>query len=156
MQLCSKPRGARNRTRDLPKKGSAFITSSDHWTIDKWRPRQPELGAPTPRPPDVRLLPMFQLVPALWPLPACEETTAESRDVWPRILEVLVLLKEVAEYAAGMDPSPRSSSRGIQCRICLRVGNRPVPGSLQASHRLDVTASADGRHGNPPRICRAS
>ena len=24
--------GARNRTRDLPKKGSAFITSSDHWT----------------------------------------------------------------------------------------------------------------------------
>ena len=24
--------GTRNRTRDLPKKGSAFITSSDHWT----------------------------------------------------------------------------------------------------------------------------
>ena len=33
MQLRSKPRGGtRNRTRDLPKKGSAFITSSDHWT----------------------------------------------------------------------------------------------------------------------------
>ena len=33
VQLCSKPRGGtRNRTRDLPKKGSAFITSSDHWT----------------------------------------------------------------------------------------------------------------------------
>ena len=30
VQLCSKPRGGtRNRTRDLPKKGSAFITSSD-------------------------------------------------------------------------------------------------------------------------------
>ena len=25
--------GTRNRTRDLPKKGSAFIMSSDHWTI---------------------------------------------------------------------------------------------------------------------------
>ena len=25
--------GTRNRTRDLPKKGSAFITSSDHWTM---------------------------------------------------------------------------------------------------------------------------
>ena len=25
--------GTRNRTRDLPKKGSAFITSSDHWTV---------------------------------------------------------------------------------------------------------------------------
>ena len=25
--------GTRNRTRDLPKKGSAFITSSDHWTF---------------------------------------------------------------------------------------------------------------------------
>ena len=25
--------GTRNRTQDLPKKGSAFITSSDHWTI---------------------------------------------------------------------------------------------------------------------------
>ena len=24
--------GTRNRTRDLPKEGSAFITSSDHWT----------------------------------------------------------------------------------------------------------------------------
>ena len=24
--------GTRNQTRDLPKKGSAFITSSDHWT----------------------------------------------------------------------------------------------------------------------------
>ena len=24
--------GTRNRTRNLPKKGSAFITSSDHWT----------------------------------------------------------------------------------------------------------------------------
>ena len=24
--------GTQNRTRDLPKKGSAFITSSDHWT----------------------------------------------------------------------------------------------------------------------------
>ena len=34
VQLCSKPRGGtRNRTRDLPKKGSAFITSSHHWTI---------------------------------------------------------------------------------------------------------------------------
>ena len=33
VQLCSKPRGGtRNRARDLPKKGSAFITSSDHWT----------------------------------------------------------------------------------------------------------------------------
>ena len=31
MQLCSKPRGStRNRAQDLPKKGSAFITSSDH------------------------------------------------------------------------------------------------------------------------------
>ena len=26
----------RNRTRDLPKKGSAFITSSDHWTKNLW------------------------------------------------------------------------------------------------------------------------
>ena len=25
--------GTRNRTRDLPKKGSAFVTSSDHWTL---------------------------------------------------------------------------------------------------------------------------
>ena len=34
MQLCSKPGGGtRNRTRDLPKKGSAFIPSSDHWTL---------------------------------------------------------------------------------------------------------------------------
>ena len=34
MQLCSKPRGGKwNRTRDPPKKGSAFITSSNHWTI---------------------------------------------------------------------------------------------------------------------------
>ena len=33
VQLCSKPRGGtRNRTRDLPKQGSAFIMSSDHWT----------------------------------------------------------------------------------------------------------------------------
>ena len=37
VQLCSKPRGGtRNRTRDLPKKRSAFITSSDHWTTE-WR-----------------------------------------------------------------------------------------------------------------------
>ena len=37
MQLCSKPGGGtRNRTRDLPKKGSAFITSSDHWTNFCW------------------------------------------------------------------------------------------------------------------------
>ena len=27
------PGGTRNRTRDLPKKGSAFILSSDHWTL---------------------------------------------------------------------------------------------------------------------------
>ena len=27
--------GTRNRARDLPKKGSAFILSSDHWTKDK-------------------------------------------------------------------------------------------------------------------------
>ena len=37
MQLCSKPRGARGietfGARDLPKKGSGFITSSDHWTV---------------------------------------------------------------------------------------------------------------------------
>ena len=34
MQLCSKTQGGtRNRTRDLPNKGSAFITSSDHWTL---------------------------------------------------------------------------------------------------------------------------
>ena len=37
VQLCSKPRGGtRNRTRDLRKKGSAFITSSDHWTNVQW------------------------------------------------------------------------------------------------------------------------
>ena len=37
VQLHSKPRGGtRNRTRDLPKKGSAFITSSDHWTNRHW------------------------------------------------------------------------------------------------------------------------
>ena len=37
VQLCSKPGGGtRNRTRDLPKKGSAFITSSDHWTNFCW------------------------------------------------------------------------------------------------------------------------
>ena len=41
MQLCSKPRGGtRNRTRDLPKKGSAFITSSDHWTLCRGITRQ--------------------------------------------------------------------------------------------------------------------
>ena len=28
--------GTRNRTRDLPKKGSAFVTSSDDWT-GMWR-----------------------------------------------------------------------------------------------------------------------
>ena len=33
VQLCSKPRRAHGiGTQDLPKKGSAFITSSDHWT----------------------------------------------------------------------------------------------------------------------------
>ena len=31
MQLCSKTWGTRNRTRDLQKKGSAFIMSSTHW-----------------------------------------------------------------------------------------------------------------------------
>ena len=31
-------RGTRNRTRDLQKKGSAFILSSDHWT-ELWLPR---------------------------------------------------------------------------------------------------------------------
>ena len=35
--------GTRNRTRDLPKKGSAFILSSDHWTYMAalWRPIEP-------------------------------------------------------------------------------------------------------------------
>ena len=31
--------GTRNRTRDLPKKGSAFILSSDHWTLNAGVPR---------------------------------------------------------------------------------------------------------------------
>ena len=34
VQLCSKPmRGTQNLTRDLEKKGSAFILSSEHWTV---------------------------------------------------------------------------------------------------------------------------
>ena len=28
--------GTRNRTQDLPEKGSAFILSSDHWTKNMW------------------------------------------------------------------------------------------------------------------------
>ena len=33
MHFCSKPRwGTRIQARDLQEKGSAFITSSDHWT----------------------------------------------------------------------------------------------------------------------------
>ena len=33
--------GTRNRTRDLPRKGSAFITSSDHWTCHSSWPQTP-------------------------------------------------------------------------------------------------------------------
>ena len=41
----------RNRARDLPKKGSAFITSSDHWTnvgeaARMWEPVYDPLDAP--------------------------------------------------------------------------------------------------------------
>ena len=37
VEFCSKPKGVRGiKTRDLPKKGSAFILSSDHWTCVPW------------------------------------------------------------------------------------------------------------------------
>ena len=45
MQLCYETQGGtRNRTRDLPKRGSAFITSSDHWTKIACGPGSPELS----------------------------------------------------------------------------------------------------------------
>ena len=42
--------GTRNRTRDLPKKGSAFVTSSDHWirTDVTGLPVLPQLCLPAP------------------------------------------------------------------------------------------------------------